>query len=92
MRKWTELSQLLVQPRVLDSCPFWLIKTLWEALHVWNWAIVNNSLKEGVIPPPLKEITGPLLDPGQFSTSVQPPLFGEGGRETDRIAALENSG
>ena len=46
----------------LDPCPAWLIRSAREGLAEWTGRVVNSSLREGVLPPALKQaIVRPLL-------------------------------
>lgn len=44
---------------VLDPCPSWLVNASWEKICMWSHAMVNASLREGMIP--LKEVIVYLL-------------------------------
>ena len=58
----------------LDPCPSWLIKKSARGVCTWILEVINSSLREGVVPAPLKEVVirpllkKPNLDPGLVIT------------------------
>lgn len=41
---------------VLDPCSFWLVNASWEKVGKWSHAMVNASLRDGMVPLALKEV------------------------------------
>lgn len=46
---------------VLHLCPSWLVKVSWEVACEWILAVINASLREGVVPQPFMRLLSPLF-------------------------------